>query len=93
MARHKSHLTTKTRLRIESLENRRVPTTLIPTTFADGGLGSGSLRDAVLRFTSPHIVDNERRQCLYLVWPWMLRVRLRANLPPLCGAMRGFLFI
>jgi hypothetical protein len=52
MARHKSQLTTKTRLRIESLENRRIPTTLIPTTFADGGLGSGSLRDAVLQFNA-----------------------------------------
>jgi hypothetical protein len=52
MAQRKSHLTTKTRLRIESLENRQVPTTLTPTTFADGGLGSGSLRDAVLQFNA-----------------------------------------
>jgi hypothetical protein len=59
MARHKSHLTTKTRLRIESLENRRVPTTLIPTTFADGGLGSGSLRDAVLQFNADTGTDDD----------------------------------
>jgi hypothetical protein len=35
---------------IELLERRCVPTTLTPTTFDDGGLGSGSLRDAVLQF-------------------------------------------
>jgi parallel beta-helix repeat protein len=52
MARHKSRLTTKTRLRIELLENRRVPTILTPTTFVDGGLGSGSLRDAILQFNA-----------------------------------------
>jgi hypothetical protein len=52
MARHKSHLTTKTRLRIEFLENRCLPTIITPTTFADGGLGSGSLRDAVLQFNA-----------------------------------------
>jgi hypothetical protein len=40
------------RLQIELLENRWVPTTIIPTTFADGGLGSGSLRDAVLQFNA-----------------------------------------
>jgi hypothetical protein len=34
------------------LESRCVPTTIIPTTFADGGLGSGSLRDAVLQFNA-----------------------------------------
>jgi hypothetical protein len=34
------------------LEDRFVPTTIIPTTFADGGLGSGSLRDAVLQFNA-----------------------------------------
>ena len=51
MARHQSPWT-KVTLRIESLENRCVPTTLTPTTFADGGLGSGSLRDAVLQFNA-----------------------------------------
>jgi hypothetical protein len=35
---------------VESLESRWVPATITPTTFADGGLGSGSLRDAVLQF-------------------------------------------
>jgi hypothetical protein len=34
------------------LENRRVPATITPATFADGGLGSGSLRDAVLQFNA-----------------------------------------
>jgi predicted outer membrane repeat protein len=34
------------------LEDRWVPTTLTPTTFADGGPGSGSLRDAVLQFNA-----------------------------------------
>jgi hypothetical protein len=35
-------------LRLEPLEARWLPTTFTPTTFADGGPGSGSLRDAVL---------------------------------------------
>jgi hypothetical protein len=35
--------------RIEVLEDRCLPTTFTPTTFADGGSGSGSLRDAVLQ--------------------------------------------
>jgi hypothetical protein len=39
-------------LRVEPLEGRSVPATLTPTTFADGGLGSGSLRDAVLQFNA-----------------------------------------
>jgi hypothetical protein len=39
-------------LRLEPLEGRCVPTTITPTTFADGGLGSGSLRDAVLQFNA-----------------------------------------
>jgi hypothetical protein len=39
-------------LSVEPLEGRCVPTTLTPTTFADGGLGSGSLRDAVLQFNA-----------------------------------------
>jgi hypothetical protein len=37
---------------VEVLEGRWVPTTLTPTTFLDGGLGSGSLRDAVLQFNA-----------------------------------------
>src|SRR6516225_6147473 len=41
-----------TRLRVELLEGRSVPATITPTTFADGGLGSGSLRDAVLQFNA-----------------------------------------
>jgi hypothetical protein len=39
-------------LLVEPLETRWVPTTLTPTTFFDGGLGSGSLRDAVLQFNA-----------------------------------------
>jgi hypothetical protein len=39
-------------LRLEALEGRWVPTTLTPTTFLDGGPGSGSLRDAVLQFNA-----------------------------------------
>jgi hypothetical protein len=37
---------------VEVLEGRWVPTTLTPTTFLDGGLGSGSLHDAVLQFNA-----------------------------------------
>jgi hypothetical protein len=39
-------------LSIELLEGRCLPTTITPTTFADGGLGSGSLRDAVLQLNA-----------------------------------------
>jgi hypothetical protein len=46
-------------LRIEALENRWVPTTLTPTTCADGGLGSGSLRDAVLQFNADTGTDDD----------------------------------
>src|SRR5260370_1158446 len=42
----------RTRLLLELLEDRCVPTTFTPTTFADGVLGSGSLRDAVLQFNA-----------------------------------------
>jgi hypothetical protein len=42
----------RTRLLLELLEDRCVPTTITPTTFADGDLGSGSLRDAVLQFNA-----------------------------------------
>jgi hypothetical protein len=34
-------------LQLEALECRCVPSTITPTTFADGGLDSGSLRDAL----------------------------------------------
>jgi hypothetical protein len=40
------------RLFLESLEDRCLPTTITPTTFADGVLGSGSLRDAVIQFNA-----------------------------------------
>src|SRR5260370_25292123 len=42
----------RTRLLLELLEDRCVPTTFTPTTFADGLLCSGSLRDAVLQFNA-----------------------------------------
>src|SRR6516164_9501801 len=44
--------TTSLRPFVEVLEGRWVPATLTPITFADGGLGSGSLRDAVLEFNA-----------------------------------------
>jgi hypothetical protein len=46
-------------LRIERLEDRCVPSTITPTTFADGGLGSGSLRDAVLQFNADSGTDDD----------------------------------
>src|SRR5262249_38063131 len=49
-ARHKPHH--RRRLLLEPLEDRCVPTTITPTIFADGGSGSGSLRDAVLPFNA-----------------------------------------
>ena len=39
-------------LRIDLLEDRCLPSTITPTTFDDGSLGSGSLRDAVLQFNA-----------------------------------------
>src|SRR5262249_1321667 len=36
------------RPRLEGLEDRTVPSTFTPTTFADGGAGSGSLRAAII---------------------------------------------
>jgi hypothetical protein len=42
----------RTRLLLEVLEDRCVPATITPTTFADGVVGSGSLRDAVLQFNA-----------------------------------------
>jgi hypothetical protein len=41
-----------------------VPTTIIPTTFADGGLGSGSLRDAVLQFNADNGTGDDTIQLL-----------------------------
>src|SRR6516162_6631372 len=46
-------------LRLEFLEGRCVPATLTPTTFADGVLGSGSLRDAVLQFNADPGSDDD----------------------------------
>src|SRR5262249_12033349 len=46
-------------LLLEPLEGRCVPTTITPTTFADGGLGSGSLRDAVLQFNADTGTDDD----------------------------------
>jgi hypothetical protein len=42
----------RTRLLLELLEDRCVPTTITPTMFEDGVLDSGSLRDAVLQFNA-----------------------------------------
>src|SRR5260370_27479759 len=49
----------RTRLLVEPLEDRCVPTTFTPTTFADGVLGSGSLRDAVLQFNADTGSDDD----------------------------------
>jgi hypothetical protein len=46
------------RLRFERLEDRTLLTTFMPTTFDDGGLGSGSLRDAVLQANTDPLVDD-----------------------------------
>jgi hypothetical protein len=51
-------------LRIDFLENRCVPSTITPTTFDDGGLGSGSLRDAVLQFNADSGTDDDTIQLL-----------------------------
>ncbi len=51
-------------LRIEPLESRCVPTTITPTTFADGGPGSGSLRDAVLQFNADPGTEDDIIQLL-----------------------------
>src|SRR5262249_19644515 len=50
------------RLLLEPLEDRWVPATLTPTTFADGGLGSGSLRDPVLQFNADPGTDDDTIQ-------------------------------
>jgi hypothetical protein len=46
------------------LEYRCVPATITPTTFDDGGLGSGSLRDAVLQFNADTGTDDDIIQLL-----------------------------
>jgi hypothetical protein len=53
-----------TRLQVEPLERRCVPTTITPTTLADGGLGSGSLRDAVLQFNADTGTEDDIIQLL-----------------------------
>src|SRR6516165_4748875 len=52
------------RLLIELLEDRWVPTTITPTTFADGVLGSGSLREAVLQFNADPGTEDDTIQLL-----------------------------
>src|SRR6516165_5381303 len=52
----------RTRLLLEPLEDRCVPTTITPTTFADGVLGTGSLRDAVLQFNADMGTDDDTIQ-------------------------------
>jgi hypothetical protein len=54
----------RTRLLLEPLEDRCVPTTITPTTFADGVLGSGSLRDAVLQFNADPGTEDDTIQLL-----------------------------
>src|SRR5216684_3663837 len=54
----------RTRLLLELLEDRCVPTTITPTTFADGVLDSGSLRDAVLQFNADAGSDDDTIQLL-----------------------------
>jgi hypothetical protein len=49
---------------VEFLECRCVPATITPTSFADGGLGSGSLRDAVLQFNADTGTENDTIQLL-----------------------------
>src|SRR5712692_3319981 len=56
----------RTRLLLELLEDRCVPTTFTPTTFADPDpvLGSGSLRDGVLQFNDDAGSDDDTIQLL-----------------------------
>jgi hypothetical protein len=49
---------------MEVLENRHLLSTLTPTTFADGGLGSGSLRDAVLQLNADAGTEDDTIQLL-----------------------------
>ena len=57
-----SRLGPRNPLSIELLEGRCVPTTITPTAFADGGSGSGSLRDAVLQFNADTGTDDDTIQ-------------------------------
>src|SRR6266849_10535071 len=51
------------RLLLEPLEDRCVPTTITPTTFADG-VGNDSLRDAVLQFNADSGTGDDTIQLL-----------------------------
>jgi hypothetical protein len=64
-------------LRLEALEGRCVPATITPTTFADGGLGSGSLRDAVLQFNADTGTEDDIIQLL--PGTYSLTIRNAAN--------------
>jgi hypothetical protein len=64
MLRHRRYKRASYRPAVEVLEGRWVPTTLTPTTFADGGMGSGSLRDAVLQFNADAGTDDNIIQLL-----------------------------
>jgi hypothetical protein len=55
--RHKQRY--RRRLLVEPLEDRCVLTSITSTTFADGVLGSGSLRDAVLQFNADSGTDDD----------------------------------
>jgi hypothetical protein len=46
-------------LLVEPLEDRWVPSTITPMALADGGQGSGSLRDAVLQFNADSGTDDD----------------------------------
>jgi hypothetical protein len=59
LARRGRSLGNRRPLYIELLEGRCVPTTITPTTYLDGGLGSGSLRDAVLQFNADSGTDDD----------------------------------
>jgi hypothetical protein len=60
----RSRAVSRSLLYLEVLEDRCVPTTFTPTTFADGVLGSGSLRDAVLQFNADAGSDDDTIQLL-----------------------------
>jgi hypothetical protein len=57
VVRAASRSTTGGHCGLEPLEGRCVPSTITPTTFADGGLGS--LRDAVLQFSADSGTDDD----------------------------------
>jgi hypothetical protein len=60
----RSRAVSRSLLYLEVLEDRCVPSTITPTTFADGVLGSGSLRDAVLQFNADAGSDDDTIQLL-----------------------------